>query len=90
MLPAEIGIPPGADVDRDSLEKIRNEQGISRYDILPDKIVAYLWAGYVPGYFNFKFKPRYGINANTAPSIVYDYYNAEAQATLAPLKFSIR
>ena len=90
MLLAEIGIPPGANVDRSSLEKIKNEQGISRYDILPDKIVVYLWAGSAPVNFNFKFKLRYGINAQTATSIVYDYYNAEAQATVAPLKFSVK
>ncbi len=90
MLLAEIGIPPGAEVDRDSLEKIKNAEDISRYDILPDKIIVYLWAVSAPVNFNFKFKPRYGINAQTAPSIVYDYYNAEAQATAAPLKFSIR
>lgn len=40
--------------------------------------------------FNFKFRPRYGINAQTPASIVYDYYNPEAYATVVPLKFNIR
>jgi len=91
MLLAEIGIPPGADVDRNSLETAKIADGnISRYDVLPDRIIVYLWAGSNPTTFNFKFKPRYGINAQTAPSVVYDYYNAEAQATVAPLKFSVK
>ncbi len=91
MLLAEIGIPPGAEIERDSLEKeLRDNWSISRYEILPDKIIVYLWA--VPGgtKFDFKFRPRYAINANAAPSVVYDYYNEEAKATLAPLKFEVK
>lgn len=91
MLLAEIGLPPGADVDRASLEKAKAENwNFSRYDVLPDKIIVYLWAQAGGTKFNFKFKARYGINAQTAPSIVYDYYNSEAQATVAPLKFSVK
>lgn len=91
MLLAEIGLPPGAEVDRASLEKAKAENwNLSRYDVLPDRIIVYLWAQAGGTKFNFKFKPRYGINAQTAPSIVYDYYNAEAQATIAPLKFTVK
>ncbi len=91
MLLAEIGLPPGADVDRASLEKAKAENwNFSRYDVLPDKIIVYLWAQAGGTKFDFKFKPRYGIKAQTAPSIVYDYYNSEAQATVAPLKFTVR
>jgi hypothetical protein len=32
----------------------------------------------------------FAARAQTAPSIVYDYYNAEAEATVAPLKFSVK
>ena len=91
MLLAEIGLPPGADVDRASLEKAQAENsGFSRYEILPDKIIVYFWAQAGGTKFNFTFKPRYGINAQTAPSLLYDYYNPEARATLVPLKFAVR
>jgi hypothetical protein len=91
MLLAEIGLPPGADVDRASLEKAKDEnRNFSRYDVLPDRIIVYLWAQAGGTKFNFKFKPRYGIKAQTAPSVVYDYYNSEAQATVPPLKFSVK
>lgn len=91
MLLAEIGIPPGAEVDRASLEKaVRESWSFSRYEILPDKIIVYLWANPGGTRFDFKFKPRYGISAQTAPSVVYDYYNDEARATIAPLKFSVK
>ncbi|HEX9961106.1 MAG TPA: alpha-2-macroglobulin family protein, partial [Pyrinomonadaceae bacterium] len=91
MILAEIGIPPGADVDRGSLENAKkSDENISRYDVLPDKIIVYFWADAQPANFNFKFKPRYGINAQTAPSLVYDYYNEEAKAMLAPARFVVK
>jgi hypothetical protein len=40
--------------------------------------------------FNFKFKPRYAITANNPASIVYDYYNPEANAVVAPLSFAVK
>ena len=91
MLLAEIGLPPGADVSRESLEAaLKNDWSLSRYEILPDRIVLYMWSKAGGTRFNFKFKPRYGINANTPASIIYDYYNPEAQAIVAPLMFSIK
>jgi hypothetical protein len=90
MLLAEIGLPPGADVSRESLEAaLKTDWSFSRYDVLPDRIIVYMWAKAGGTKFNFKFKPRYGINAQTPASVVYDYYNAEAKAAVAPLKFNI-
>jgi hypothetical protein len=91
MLLAEIGIPPGADVSRESLENaLESDWSLSRYDILPDRIVLYMWSKAGGTRFNFKFRPRYGINAQTPASIVYDYYNEEAKATIAPIMFQIK
>jgi hypothetical protein len=91
MLLAEIGTPPGADVSRESLEAaIQNDWSISRYDILPDRIVLYMWSKAGGTKFNFKFRPRYRINAQTLASILYDYYNPEARATVAPLRFTTK
>ncbi len=91
MLLAEIGLPPGADVSRESLEKaFENDWSLSRYDVLPDRIVVYMWAKAGGTKFNFSFKPRYGINAQTPASIIYDYYNEEAKGTVAPLRFEVK
>ena len=91
MLLAEIGIPPGADVSRESLQAAMDaDWSLSRYDILPDRIIFYMWSKAGGTKFNFKFRPRYGINAQTPASIVYDYYNDEAKATIAPLKFEVK
>jgi hypothetical protein len=92
MLLAEIGLPPGADVDRESLERAMKESGgnLNQYDALPDRVIVYLWprAGGVK--FSFKFKPRYGVKAQSAPSALYDYYNPEARVVIAPTRFVVR
>ena len=63
---------------------------LSRYDVLPDRIIVYLWAKAGGSRINFSFKPRYGINAQTPASTVYDYYNEEAKAVVEPLKFEVK
>ncbi|HXF39484.1 MAG TPA: alpha-2-macroglobulin family protein, partial [Blastocatellia bacterium] len=92
MMLAEIGLPPGADVDRASLERAMTEAvwGIDQYDVLPDRLVVYLWPRAGGTRFQFKFRSRFGIAAQTAPSLVYDYYNPEARAVVAPTKFNIK
>lgn len=91
MLLAEIGLPPGADVDRASLDTAMkgSSWAINQYDILPDRIVFYLWprAGGIK--FDFKFRPRFGLKAKSAASSIYDYYNPEARAVVAPAKFVV-
>jgi A-macroglobulin TED domain/Alpha-2-macroglobulin family/MG2 domain/Carboxypeptidase regulatory-like domain/A-macroglobulin receptor binding domain/Alpha-2-macroglobulin bait region domain/Macroglobulin domain MG3 len=84
MMLAEIGLPPGADVDRSSLE------AANQYDVLPDRVVVYLWphAGGVK--FDLKFRPRFGMNAKSSASVLYDYYNPEARAVLPPATFKIK
>ena len=92
MLLAEIGLPPGAEVDRSSLEAAMKKAGgtINRYDVLPDRVVVYIWPKDGGVQFNFKFRPRIGMNARTAPSSVYDYYNPESRAVVAPARFKVR
>ena len=92
MLLAEIGLPPGADVDRASLETAMkgSDWSFNRYDILPDRVVVYLWprAGGVE--LDFKFRPRFALTAKAAPAVVYDYYNPDARAVVAPATFVVR
>ncbi|MGZ4815973.1 MAG: hypothetical protein ACXVZV_11230, partial [Terriglobales bacterium] len=92
MMIAEIGMPPGSDVDRRSLDHMLESSGwnISRYDVLPDRVLVYLWprAGGVK--FSFTFRPRFGLDALSAPSVLYDYYNPDASVTVRPVRFTIR
>ncbi len=92
MMLAEIGLPPGAEVDRASLEEAMQESGwsLSRYDILPDRLIVYVWPQTGGTRFEFKFRARYGLMAKTAPSVLYDYYNPEARTVIAPTRFTVR
>ncbi|PYS49477.1 MAG: hypothetical protein DMF68_09930, partial [Acidobacteria bacterium] len=92
MLLAEVGLPPGADVDRASLERAMKDSNwsLSQYDILPDHLIIYLWPQAGGANFTFKFRPRFGLTAESAPSVLYDYYNPEARVVVAPTKFAIK
>ncbi len=62
MMLAEIGIPPGADIDRPSLESLLDNGllGIYQYEIQPDRVFFYLWpkaGGSVVQLYN---SPTYG------------------------------
>jgi hypothetical protein len=91
MLLAEIGLPPGAELDRSSIETAMKESGwdINQYEVLPDRLVIYLWPHAGGTKFSFTFKPRFGMKALTPPSTLYDYYNPEAQAVVKPTLFSV-
>lgn len=93
MVIAEIGLPPGAQVERGSLEQAIRERGytIDRYDVLPDRVIFYLWPGYGSGTtLSFQFRPRLALKAQSAPSLAYDYYNPEARAVVPPVYFVVR
>jgi uncharacterized membrane protein len=92
MLLAEIGLPPGADVDRESLESALHgaDRSFDRYDVLPDRVVFYLWPRAGGSSFSFKFRPRLAMKAKSSQSLIYDYYNPEAKAVLAPETFWVR
>jgi len=36
--------------------------------------------------FSFALRTRFGIDAETAPSALYDYYNLDAQAIVMPTR----
>jgi CD109 antigen len=90
MLLAEVGLPPGAEVDRSSLAKLLDDWTISRYELQPDRIVFYLWSPLAAGsHFAFRFTPRYAVNAKAAPAMLSDYYNPELRVVLAPQVFVV-
>jgi hypothetical protein len=90
MMLGEVGLPPGADVDRESLEQtVQGTYGVYRYDVLPDRVILYIWPEAGGSSFSFRFRPRFAMHAETAPSTLYDYYNPEAAVTLAPTRFDV-
>ncbi|SEG15155.1 A-macroglobulin receptor [Bryocella elongata] len=88
MLLAEIGLPPGADVDRASLESAMTASGaqLNHYEVLPDRVMLYVSPRAGGVNLKFAFRLRFGIDALTGPSSVYDYYNPDARADVAPTR----
>jgi hypothetical protein len=91
MLLAEIGLPPGAEVDRSSIDRLvaQSQGGIEQYDVLPDRVIFYLWPHAGGSQFAFDFKLRYGVKALNTSSVLYDYYNPDEQITVAPMTFTV-
>ena len=89
MMIAEIGLPPGVEVDRESLEEAK-QNGVDGYEVQPDRVVFYLWPSAGGSKFQFVFRPRFGINAMSAPSVLCDYYNPEANAAVLPIRFNVQ
>ena len=91
MMLAEVGLPPGAEVDRSSLASLLDSWTISRYELQPDRIVFYLWSPGASGsHFSFRFIPRYAVRAKAAPATLTDYYNPDLKVVLSPQLFTIK
>ncbi len=89
MMMADVGLPPGADVDRASLEKAKEAGSIDAYEVKPDKVTFYLWPAAGGTQFAFQFRSRMRMEAMSGPSLLYDYYNPEAAATVSPVRFVV-
>jgi hypothetical protein len=90
MVLAEVGLPPGVDVDRESLDAVvaDGSSHISFYEIQPGRVVLYITSG--PVSCRFRIRPRFAMNAQSAASTLYDYYNPDAWITKPPMRFTIR
>jgi hypothetical protein len=92
MMIAEVGIPPGVEVDREALQKQTSDSGwdLSYFEVLPDRVVTYLWPRAGGTKFSVSFKGRMAIDAKASPHRLWDYYNPDASVTLEPARFVIR
>jgi hypothetical protein len=86
MMIAEVGLPPGAEVDRGTLD----DAEVDSYEVAPDHVTFYVWPDANDTRFSFVFRPRYGMRAVTAPSVLYDYYNPDARAVLPPVPLLVK
>ena len=91
MMLAEVGLPPGADVDRASLDAVlSSSRDVQSYEIQPDRVVVYLWPRACGTSFSFSLKARFAMRAPSAESILYDYCNPEARASVPPARFVVQ
>jgi len=91
MMIAEIGLPPGAEVDRGVLEDIVGDarSGVDSYEVAPDHAKFYVWPRAADVKFRFLFRPRFAMKARAAQSALYDYYNPDERVVLAPASFVV-
>jgi hypothetical protein len=91
MMLAEVGLPPGADVDRSSLDSAVADSGwdLQSYEVQPDRVVFYLWPHAGGTTFSFSLKTRFPMKAQSSESLLYDYYNPQARASVPPAHFLI-
>jgi hypothetical protein len=68
----------------------RGRRGSNRYDLLPDRVVPYLWPPKDSAPSSFDFHARFGIEAKSAPSALNDCYNPEVSSEVTPRVFRIR
>jgi hypothetical protein len=91
MMIAEVGLPPGAEVDRSALSAVLDgNYGVGSFEVAPDRVVFYVWPRAADSKFSFTFRLRFPMRARTASSALYDYYNPEARVVLPPATFSVK
>jgi hypothetical protein len=91
MMIAEVGLPPGAEVDRGVLEQIIGDwkSGVNLYEVAPDHVTFYVWPRAADIKLRFLFRPRFAMKAQAAQSTLYDFYNPDSRVVLAPERFVI-
>jgi A-macroglobulin receptor binding domain len=52
-------------------------KALSRYEVLSDRVVFYLWPKASGASFDFSLQTRMPMQAKSAASVLYDYYNPE-------------
>jgi hypothetical protein len=52
-------------------------------------VVFYLWPSAGGLKFEFRFHSRLRMEAKSGPSLLYDYYNPDASATVSPVRFVV-
>jgi len=91
MMIAEIGLPPGVEVDRGTLASVTDDpkSGVDSFEVAPDHVTFYVWPRASDSSFQFVFRPRFAMKARMAPSVLYDYYNPDERVFLVPKTFSV-
>ena len=90
MLIANIGLPPGAEVDRGGLTALVEAGTIDSFEIAPDHVGIYAWPEAAGTHFKFCFRPRFAMHAKAAQSVLYDYYNPDEKIVLQPREFQVK
>ena len=90
MMIAEVGLPPGAEVDQVALRRAVEDRSIQHFEVWPGRLVLYVWPQAEGLTLRIPWRPRLALRAKGRPSRLYDYYNPDANVVLPPLAFEVR
>jgi hypothetical protein len=91
MMIADIGLPPGAEVDRGTLQSVADDprSGVDSFEVAPGHVIFYVWPRAADSRFQFVFRPRFAMTARGEQSVLYDYYNPDERVVRQPETFTV-
>ena len=88
MLVAEIGLPPGVQVDRDDL---RSSRGWARqWSIDEERVLAYVYPDRGRATLEIRFRPLMPFDGLSTKSRLWDYYDPDRRVVLPPKSFRVK
>ncbi|MFH0862802.1 MAG: hypothetical protein V1875_07240 [Candidatus Altiarchaeota archaeon] len=90
MLIADLGVPPGFTTDVASLNTLKEQGSIDRYELEGNRIVIYIpeLDPNSPLEIGYTLRAQYPVNVKTPESKVYEYYNPYSRDTAAPVQLT--
>ncbi|MFO0744945.1 MAG: MG2 domain-containing protein [Myxococcota bacterium] len=87
MMMAEVGLPPGFDLDTTALDALLGKGQVARYDKTALRLVVYLEpiAPNAPATFGYALRARYPLEATAPESETYLYYDKSVRAGSGPV-----
>ncbi len=92
MMMAEMGLPPGFDLDTSALDPILGQGKVARYERSATKLIVYLEpvAPGSPVVFGYALHARYPLEATAPESETYLYYNKAVRAGTKPVALVVQ
>lgn len=86
MMMAELGLPPGFELDASALDAVLGRGQVARYEKTPLRLVVYLenLRPGAPAVFSYALRATEPLEASAPESEAYLYYNREVRAEVAP------
>ncbi len=91
MMMAELGLPPGFELDASALDAILGRGQVARYEKTPLRLIVYLenLRPGAPAVFNYALRATEPLEASAPESEAYLYYNREVRAEVAPVRLVV-
>ena len=92
MMMAEMGLPPGFDLDPALLDAVVGQGVVAKYELRPLRLVVYLEPVKpgAPAVFQYGLRARYPLEATAPKSEAYLYYNKAITAEAGPVALEVK